>query len=131
MEGIICKRVVSDMMYFSVRLRELRKAKRLTQKQLAQRVGVTRGMVSAMESDMRYPSYPILIRLAAVLGTTTDYLLCVDGKRMIDISDLSDREAAAVHEMVLLLMAKKQIMTMEAMQNEESGWSYAGSGDNT
>lgn len=93
------------MMYFSVRLRELRKAKRLTQKELAQRVGVTRGMVSAMESDMRYPSYPVLIRLAAVLGTTTDYLLCVDGKRMIDISSLSDREAAAVHEMVSLLMA--------------------------
>lgn len=95
------------MMYFSVRLRELRKAKRLTQKQLAQRVGVTRGMVSAMESDMRYPSYPVLIRIAAVLGTTTDYLLCVDGRRMIDISGLSEREAAAVHEMVSLLMANR------------------------
>lgn len=95
------------MMYFSIRLRELRKAKHLTQKQLAQRVGVTRGMVSAMESDMRYPSYPVLIRLAAVLGTTTDYLLCVEGKRMIDISGLSEREAAAVHEMISLLLANR------------------------
>lgn len=97
------------MVYFSVRVRELRKAKRLTQSQLAQRLGVTRSMVSAMETDMRYPSYPVLIRLAAVLGTTTDYLLCVDGKRVVDVSGLSEREAAAVHELVLLLVKNKEI----------------------
>lgn len=95
------------MLYFGIRLRELRKAKGLTQQQLARRLEVTRSMVSAMETDIRYPSYPILIRMAAVLGTTTDYLLCVDAKRTIDISGLSDREAAAVHEMVSLFLANK------------------------
>lgn len=99
-------KVVSKMMYFGVKVRELRKAKGWTQKQLASRVEVTRSMISAIEQDLKLPSYPVLIRLAAVLGTTTDYLLCVDGKRMIDISSLSEREAAAIHEMVLLFQSK-------------------------
>lgn len=76
----------------------------MTQGQLAQRVGVTRSMISAYETDIRFPQPKTLIRLAAVLGTTTDYLLCVEGRRMIDISGLTEREAAAVNEMVTLFL---------------------------
>ena len=94
------------MMYFGVRVRELRKAKGWTQKQLASRVEVTRSMISAIEQDLKLPSYPVLLRLSVELGCTTDYLLCVESRRMIDISGLSDREAAAVHEMVLLFLTK-------------------------
>lgn len=95
------------MIYFSVRLRELREAKHLTQDQLAVRVGVTRSAISAYESDLKFPQPKTIISLAAVLGTTTDYLLCVDAKRMIDISMLSEREAAAVYEMVALFAENK------------------------
>ena len=76
----------------------------MTQGQLAQRVGVTRSMISAYETDIRFPQPKTLIRLASVLGTTTDYLLCVEGRRMIDISGLTDREAAAVNEMLALFL---------------------------
>ena len=76
----------------------------MTQGQLAQRVGVTRSMISAYETDIRFPQPKTLIRLAAVLGTTTDYLLCGEGRRMIDISGLTEREAAAVNEMVTLFL---------------------------
>lgn len=103
------------MVYFSVRLRELREGKHLTQGQLAQRVGVTRSMISAYETDIRFPQPKTLICLASVLGTTTDYLLCVDGKRMIDISGLTDREAAAVYEMVSLFLQNKQKKVLEAV----------------
>lgn len=91
----------------SVRLRELRTNKKLTQAQVAQYVGVTRGVISAYETDIRQPSYDILTRLALLYGVTTDYLLCMEEKRYLDISGLSDREAAAVCEMVNLFLQNK------------------------
>lgn len=88
--------------FFSVRLKQLRVAKRLTQTQLANYVGVSRSVISAYESDMRYPSYEILIRLSSLFGVSTDYLLGIEDRRYIDISELSDQEAAAVYEMIRL-----------------------------
>ena len=64
----------------SVRLKELRNNKRLTQAQVAQYVGVTRAVISAYETDIRQPSYDVLIRLAMLYGVSTDYLLCIEGK---------------------------------------------------
>ncbi len=92
----------------SVRLKELRTSKNMTQAQVAQIVGVTRAVISAYETDIRQPSYDVLIRLALLYGVTTDYLLCIEGKRYLDISDLTDREAAAVYEMVNLFMENKK-----------------------
>lgn len=93
----------------SVRLKELRNNKRLTQAQVAQYVGVTRAVISAYETDIRQPSYDVLIRLAMLYGVSTDYLLCIEGKRYVDISALSDREAAAVYEMINLFMESKKM----------------------
>lgn len=89
--------------FFSVRIKQLRTAKQMTQAQVAMYVGVSRSVISAYESDMRYPSYEILIRLSALFGVSTDFLLGVEEKRYLDISDLTEREAAAVYEVVELL----------------------------
>lgn len=91
----------------SVRLKELRKDRNLTQAQVAELVGVTRAVISAYENALREPSNGILIRLALLYGVTTDYLLCVESKRYLDISGLSEREAAAVCEMVNVFMENK------------------------
>lgn len=92
----------------SVRLKELCSNKKLTQAQVAQYVGVTRAVISAYENDLREPSYSVLIRLALLYGVTTDYLLCIESKRYLDISGLSEREAAAVCEMVNVFMENKK-----------------------
>lgn len=52
-----------------------RKAKGMTQEQLAERLGVTRQSVSRWESDTVYPETEKLIRLADLLGLTCDELL--------------------------------------------------------
>ena len=102
------KEVMFMIVCLSVRLKELRINKNLTQAQVAQYVGVTRAVISAYETDIRQPSYDILIRLALLYGVTTDYLLCIDSKRYLDISGLSEREAAAVCEMVNVFMENKK-----------------------
>ena len=91
------------MVDFSQRLKQLRKGKRLTQEQVAQRIGVTASMVSSYETDIRLPSYEVLIKIANLFGVTVDYLLCLDDKRFLDISSLSDEEAAVICDMVNLL----------------------------
>lgn len=95
------------MVDFSQRLKQLRKDKRLTQAQVAQRIGVTASMVSSYETDIRLPSYEVLIRLADVFGVTVDYLLCRQNKRFLDITELSDDEAAVVCSMVELLKKRE------------------------
>ena len=91
------------MVDFSVRLRQLRKDKHMTQAQVASRIGVTASMVSSYETDIRLPSYDVLLRLADVFGVTVDYLLCRQEKRFVDISDLTDEQASVVCSMVEVL----------------------------
>ena len=72
------------------KLRSLRKAKHLTQVQVAERVGVSKAMISAYETDSKLPSLEILLRLSRLYGTTVDYLVCTDSPKILDISGLSD-----------------------------------------
>ena len=80
------------MVYFGDRVRALRLAKGLNQKQLALQLNVTPSVISAYENGFRYPSYDVLIKLAAVFSTTTDYLLGVKHGALLDVSDLSDED---------------------------------------
>ena len=58
-----------------IRLRELRKKQGLTQTQVAERLGVSKAVVSSYEVASRCPSYDILIKLATLYNVSTDYLL--------------------------------------------------------
>ena len=64
------------MVEFSQRLKQLRKEKHLTQAQVAERIGVTASMVSSYETDIRLPSYEVLVKIATLFGVTVDYMLC-------------------------------------------------------
>ncbi len=54
---------------------ELRKAKNLTQKQLAQQLNITDKAVSKWERGLGYPDITIIAGLAEILGVTTNELL--------------------------------------------------------
>ena len=97
------------MVDFSQRLKQLRLDKHLTQAQVAGRVGVTASMISSYETDLRLPSYEVMVRLADLFGVTVDYLLGRETRRMLDISALSDEEAAVVCGMVELLTRRRPI----------------------
>jgi len=94
------------MVDFSVRLKQLRSDKHLTQAQVAERIGVTPSMVSAYESDLKVPGLDTIIRIANLFGVTVDYILCREDKRFLDISDLNDEEAAVICNMVDILRKK-------------------------
>jgi len=60
---------------FTVRLRSARKSRGLSQEDLARRVNTTKSTISNYENGYSTPSNEMLLKLADVLQTTTDYLL--------------------------------------------------------
>ncbi len=57
------------------RLRELRKSKGISLKELGAIVGVAESTMSLYESGKRQPDYETLLKLAEYYGVTVDYLL--------------------------------------------------------
>lgn len=92
---------------FGERLKDLRKSNGLTQQQLADRLGVAKSVVSYYESGDRFPSYDVLIKIAQGFHVTTDYMLGIERKRVIDVSGLSEKEIAAIIGVVNLIQGKK------------------------
>lgn len=95
-------------MNFGEKLKKLRTGQNFTQQQLASRIGVQKSVVSYYESGERFPSYDVLIKLAGIFHTTTDYLLDVKRERVIDVSGLSESDIAAVTAVVEALKNKNE-----------------------
>ncbi len=76
-------------MDFGDKLKHLRKQSGPTPKQLGDLIEVTISVISFYELQERIPSPTILVKLAAIFHISTDYLLEVEKKRTIDVSDLS------------------------------------------
>lgn len=84
----------------SEKLKSLREARRLTQKQVADRVGISKAMISAYETASKVPSIEVLIRLAHLYGVSVDYLVCVNSPKSLDVSGLDDDSIAHLSALV-------------------------------
>ncbi len=90
-------------MIFAEKLKALRKSQKLTQQELANRLGVAKSVVSYYESGNRFPSYDVLIKIAHIFHVTTDYLLDVDKVKTLDVSGLTNKQIGVISEMIDLL----------------------------
>lgn len=81
---------------FGDKLKSLRTAQKMTQQQLGERIGVAKSIVSYYESGDRYPSYDVLVRIAHVFHTTTDFLLDIAKDNVVDVTGLSEEDIAVV-----------------------------------
>ena len=93
-------------MNFGEKLKSLRTSQKLTQQQLADRIGVAKSVVSYYESGDRYPSYDVLVKIARIFHTTTDYLLDVAKDSVLDVTGLSDEDIAVVRSVAAALKNK-------------------------
>ena len=85
---------------FGNRLKNLRLRKHMTQSDLAERLGITKSVISAYETGLRMPSYDILIKISRIFRVTTDYLLGLESKQEIDVSGLTEDEIHALTNLV-------------------------------
>ena len=95
------------MVNMGEKLKSLRIEKNLTQKQVADRIGLAISAVSSYESGTRYPSYDVLVKLARIFPVSTDYLLGITNTRNIDVTGLRDNEIELVSQLVDMLRNKK------------------------
>lgn len=95
------------MVDFGNTLKTLRKQHNMTQAGLAQKIGLTKSVVSAYETGLRMPSYDVLISLSRIFKVTTDYLLGIERKTDIDLSGLSESEIEALLNLIKAMKAKQ------------------------
>ena len=88
------------MVEFGNTLKTLRLQNNFTQAQLAQRLGVTKSVISAYETGLRMPSYDVLISISQIFKVTTDYLLGLEKKQGLDMSGLTEDEVKALTELI-------------------------------
>ena len=82
------------------KIKDLRSAKNITQSELAKRIGVTTSTVSSYEVSERHPSYDVLIKIATFFNVTTDFLLGIGSKDVIDITGLGVKQRTIVNDMI-------------------------------
>lgn len=96
------------MVEFGAKLKQLRKEKNLTQKQLASLIGVQNSVISFYEVGERVPSPEIIIKLATALHVSSDYLLGIEKNESIDVSGLDEHDKMLVRSLVDTLRSKNQ-----------------------
>ena len=68
------------MKSLGAKIKKLRIEAKLTQPQLAEKVGVTKGVISFWENDVNEPKAGYIKILAECFGVSADYLLGIDNK---------------------------------------------------
>ncbi len=82
------------------RIKNLRLAHNLNQVELGDALGVSKQCVSNWENDNIQPSIEMLLKLAAYFSVSTDFLLGLDERRMLDVSALTDSQIAHIQLLI-------------------------------
>ncbi len=87
-------------MLLNEKIKLLRKNKNVTQKELADTLGVSKQLLSGWESNYSVPTIYKLIDLAYYFGVSTDYLLGLETEKKISVSGLTEEEISHVAQII-------------------------------
>lgn len=85
---------------FGYRLQELRRKKRMTQEQVAKRLGLSKTTISGYENNVKTPSLQVLTKLAILYGASSDFILGLDNRKMIEIDELTASQEDIIRRLV-------------------------------
>ena len=89
------------LLYFGLKLKQIRTSRGLTQQRLADKLGITKSTISAYENSSKYPSLEILYNLAIILNVSTDYLLGLSNDKDFNIAPLTDEQIELINELII------------------------------
>ena len=101
-----CRRKGSEKLYLAENIKYLREQDGLTQKEFAEKLGVSSGAISMWESGMREPELSRIIKLAEYFSVTLDDLILTELKPPVPL-----------HVKNIKYMRKKNDMNQEDMAN--------------
>ena len=92
------------------KIKEYRTSIKMTQQDFAYRLGVTGASVSAYENGTRTPSFDVLVRIANILGVTTDDLLGrkKSHKITIDVTDLTNEQRKVIQDLIRIFSQERE-----------------------
>lgn len=93
---------------FGKTLRDLREKSGMSQKQLADRVGVSPESISMYELHERMPKQENLARIAEVFKVSTDYLLGIEKKKTADLTGLTDEDIEIIERLIESMRKKNK-----------------------
>ncbi len=93
-------------MMIADKIKALREKRNITQAELAKRLGVTRSGVNAWEMGISVPSTQYVVKLAEFFAVSTDYLLDVPQTAAVSVEGLSEKEIAAIVDIIECLKNK-------------------------
>lgn len=96
-------------------IKELRKATKMTQSDLAVKINVTKSAVSAYENDLRLPSYEILVNIAEIFGVSIDNIFGRSNKYSLDVTGLSVSQIVTMKNLVKTYKAYNSICSEQCM----------------
>lgn len=111
------KEVVYNMESVPTKIRALRKELGLTQKELAEKVGVHPAQLARYELGLSTPSIGVLIRLAKYCEVSIDYIVFGIDKEVAKRSRIQDRE---------LLDLTRRIDNLKRPQRDKLKWAIQG-----
>lgn len=91
------------------RIQELRKARNMSQVDLAKALNVTKQSVSNWENANIQPSIDMLVRIAAYFSVSTDYLLGLETRRYLEITGLNPLQIQHIQLLIDDLRARSTV----------------------
>lgn len=86
------------LMMLNEMIRKLRTARGISQVELAAALNVTKQSVSNWENNNIQPSIEMLLKIAAYFSVSTDYLLGIDERQYIEVTELTDEQISHLRQ---------------------------------
>lgn len=88
-------------------IKKLRLSYNLNQVQLADELNVSKQTISNWENNNILPSIDMLIKIARFFSVSTDYLLELDTRCYIEVTDLTDKQLAHIQQIIKDILENK------------------------
>ena len=82
------------------KIKLLREQKKLTQSELAHRLGITRSGVNAWEMGITVPSTQYIVELSEFFKVSTDFLLDMPATTSVYVDGLTDKEISIIVDLI-------------------------------
>lgn len=90
-------------MLFKDKLKQYRTENNISQEDLANKLFISRTLISKWENGVIYPSYSNMEKLAEIMGVSIDYLLSNEETKLITLNTNSKKDVTLTQKIIFLI----------------------------
>lgn len=101
------------MLIIADKIKMLRQSNKMSQSELAKKLGITRSSINAWELGLNIPSTQYILKLSNIFKVSSDYLLSNSQFQYLDVSDLDESDIDIVYRLIYHLRNKNRLKDLE------------------